>query len=79
MMKTAHADTGVKRPGRGTGHSPISSAEVKNGAAIPPLPHVFIAQRFSDYAEVKHCQLTHHCEITAVNSKKVSDFSQKYL
>jgi hypothetical protein len=29
---------GVKRPGRETDHSPPSSAEVKNGGAIPPLP-----------------------------------------
>jgi hypothetical protein len=31
---------GVKRPGRGADHSPPSpsSAQVKNGGAIPPLP-----------------------------------------
>jgi hypothetical protein len=29
---------GVKRQGRETDHSPPSSAEVKNGGAIPPLP-----------------------------------------
>jgi hypothetical protein len=29
---------GVKRPGREDDHSPPSSAEVKNGGAIPPLP-----------------------------------------
>jgi hypothetical protein len=29
---------GVKRPGRQADHSPPSSAEVKNGGAIPPLP-----------------------------------------
>jgi hypothetical protein len=29
---------GVKRPGHETDHSPPSSAEVKNGGAIPPLP-----------------------------------------
>jgi hypothetical protein len=29
---------GVKRPGREADHSPPSSAEVKNGGAIPPLP-----------------------------------------
>jgi hypothetical protein len=31
---------GVKRPGREADHSPLSSAEVKNGGAIPPLPHM---------------------------------------
>jgi hypothetical protein len=31
---------GIKRPGREADHSPPSSAEVKNGGAIPPLPHV---------------------------------------
>jgi hypothetical protein len=31
---------GVKRPGREAGHSPPSSAEVKNGGAIPPFPHM---------------------------------------
>jgi hypothetical protein len=30
---------GVKRPGREADHSPPSSAEVKNGTAIPPLPY----------------------------------------
>jgi hypothetical protein len=33
---------GVRRPGREADHSPPSSAEVKNGAAIPPLLHVFM-------------------------------------
>jgi hypothetical protein len=28
----------IKRPGREADHSPPSSAEVKNGGAIPPLP-----------------------------------------
>jgi hypothetical protein len=31
----------VKRQGREADHSPPSSAEVKNGGAIPPLPHMF--------------------------------------
>jgi hypothetical protein len=30
---------GLKRPGRGADHSPSSSAEVRNGGAIPPLSH----------------------------------------
>jgi hypothetical protein len=30
---------GVKRPGREADHSP-SSAEVKNGGAVPPLPYM---------------------------------------
>jgi hypothetical protein len=30
---------GVKQSGREADHSPPSSAEVKNGGAIPPLPH----------------------------------------
>jgi hypothetical protein len=29
---------GIKRPGREADHSPPSSAEVKNGGAIPPFP-----------------------------------------
>jgi hypothetical protein len=29
----------VKRPGREADHSPSSSAELKNGGAIPPLPY----------------------------------------
>jgi hypothetical protein len=32
---------GVKRPGGEADHSPTSSAEVKNGGAIPPLPNTF--------------------------------------
>jgi hypothetical protein len=31
---------GGKRPGREADHSSPSSAEVKNGGAIPPLPHM---------------------------------------
>jgi hypothetical protein len=34
---------GVKRQGREADHSPPSSTEVKNGGAIPLLPHVFMA------------------------------------
>jgi hypothetical protein len=30
---------GLKRQRRESDHSPPSSAEVKNGGAIPPLPH----------------------------------------
>jgi hypothetical protein len=30
---------GVKRPGHEADHSPTSSAEVKNGGALPSLPH----------------------------------------
>jgi hypothetical protein len=29
----------VKRPGLEADHSPLSSAEIKNSGAIPPLPH----------------------------------------
>jgi hypothetical protein len=34
---------GVKRPRREVEHSLPFSTEVKNGGAIPPLPHVFKA------------------------------------
>jgi hypothetical protein len=30
---------GVKQTGRETDHSPAFSSDVKNGGAIPPLPH----------------------------------------
>jgi hypothetical protein len=30
---------GVKRPERVADHSPQSTAEVKNGGSIPPVPH----------------------------------------
>jgi hypothetical protein len=33
---------GVKRTGREADHSPPTSAKVKNGGAIPPLPHAFL-------------------------------------
>jgi hypothetical protein len=38
-MFTWALSMGVKWPGREADHSPPSSAEVKNGGAIPPLPH----------------------------------------
>jgi hypothetical protein len=31
---------GVKQSGREANHSPSSSAEIKNGEATPPLPHM---------------------------------------
>jgi hypothetical protein len=31
---------GVKRPGRETDHSPLSSAETKKGGVLPPLTHI---------------------------------------
>jgi hypothetical protein len=31
----------LKPPGRQDDHSPASSAEIKNGGAIPPIPHTF--------------------------------------
>jgi hypothetical protein len=34
------ASSGVKRQGREADHSPPCSAEVKNGGAIHPLPHM---------------------------------------
>jgi hypothetical protein len=34
---------GVKGPGSEADQSSLSSAEVKNGGAKPPLPHVFMA------------------------------------
>jgi hypothetical protein len=33
----------VKRSGRVADYPPPSSADIKNGGAIPPLPHVFMA------------------------------------
>jgi hypothetical protein len=33
--------SGVRQPGREAEHSPPTSAEVKNGGSIPPLPNVF--------------------------------------
>jgi hypothetical protein len=42
-MDTGGSFPVVKRPGREAGHSPPSSAEVKNGGVIPPLPNVFMA------------------------------------
>jgi hypothetical protein len=41
----------VKRSGREADHSLAPSAEVKNGGAVPPLPHVFIAWCLINYAE----------------------------
>jgi hypothetical protein len=32
---------GVKQPGSEAGHARPSSARVKNGEAIPPLPHMY--------------------------------------
>jgi hypothetical protein len=38
-MGTGDCIPGVKWPGHDADHSPPSSAEVENGAAVPPLPH----------------------------------------
>jgi hypothetical protein len=37
IMDTEPVSPAVKRPGHETGNPPPSSAEVKNGGAIPPL------------------------------------------
>jgi hypothetical protein len=39
-MGTADDFPGEKQSGREADHSPPSSAEVKNGGAIPPVPHM---------------------------------------
>jgi hypothetical protein len=39
-MGTVGSFPGVKRQGREAVHSPPSSAEVKNGGAVPPLPRM---------------------------------------
>jgi hypothetical protein len=41
----------VKRLGREADDSPPSAAEVKNGGAIPPFPHVFIAWWLMNYTQ----------------------------
>jgi hypothetical protein len=38
LEPTQPLSRGVQRPGREADHSPPSSAEVKNGGAVPPLP-----------------------------------------
>jgi hypothetical protein len=43
-MSTRSSSPGLKRPGREADHSSPSSAEIKNGGVIPPLPHVFMAR-----------------------------------
>jgi hypothetical protein len=39
-MGTGALSPGIKRSGREADHSPPSSSKVKNGGAIPPLPHM---------------------------------------
>jgi hypothetical protein len=39
-MGTGGSFPGVQRPGREASHSPPSSAEVKKGGDIPPLPNI---------------------------------------
>jgi hypothetical protein len=40
MGKLVAVSPGVNRQERESDHSPQSSAEVKNGGVIPPLPHM---------------------------------------
>jgi hypothetical protein len=42
---------GIMRPGREADHSPPSNAEMKNGGAIPPLPHTY---SWRDASFIKH-------------------------
>jgi hypothetical protein len=37
-----HPSLGIKQQRHAADHSPLSSAKVINGAAIPPFPHVFV-------------------------------------
>jgi hypothetical protein len=39
-MDTGAHSPEAKRPGRVADHSPPSSAEIKNGGAMPPFPHM---------------------------------------
>jgi hypothetical protein len=39
LLTNGSVSLGVRRPGREADRSLLSSAEVKNGGAIPPLPH----------------------------------------
>jgi hypothetical protein len=45
-MGTGDSFIGVERLGREADDSPQPSAEVKDGGAIPPLPHVFLVWYF---------------------------------
>jgi hypothetical protein len=40
QMGTGALSLGIKWQGHEAGFSPLSSAEGKNGGAIPPLPHM---------------------------------------
>jgi hypothetical protein len=42
IMDTGALSSSFKRQKREAGHSSLSSAEVKNGGAIPPLVHTFL-------------------------------------
>jgi hypothetical protein len=50
-MGTVVSSPEVKRPGREADHSPLSGAEVKNGGAISPLPHLSLCH---SYKLIKH-------------------------
>jgi hypothetical protein len=60
---------GVKRPGREANHSSPTSAEVKNGGAIPPfprmssgttLPYVIMCRYFKLYLDILFCRSGSH-------------------
>jgi hypothetical protein len=40
LPHVAQTDSGVKRLGHEVNHSLVSSAEVKNGGAVPPITHI---------------------------------------
>jgi hypothetical protein len=50
-MGTADSSPGVKRPGREADYSLPSTAEIKNGGAVPPLSH---ASSWLDAYLIKH-------------------------
>jgi hypothetical protein len=41
-LGTGGFSQGLKRPGREAKYLSLYSADVKNGGAIPPLPHMFL-------------------------------------
>jgi hypothetical protein len=73
--------SGVKRQERKANHSPPSSAEVKNGGAIPPLQHTsswnISAVKYNRYKAM--FTLEDFLTVTFSNTKEKSYFVSQYV
>jgi hypothetical protein len=68
----SNGSPGINLPGRETDHSPPSSVEVKNGVAVPPLPHTcswscaYLIKHIDSFTSLSFCSYYGHYDYTVM-------------